>query len=113
MCPLQSDNNQYLSVPIGARTPRRFTIWGDVAQIPVLQRLSKNNEILTNRFSRSKPIIDALKSWLEAQLATVSGNSTIAEAIRYALTRWDGLTRFPDDGRVEIDSNACLIGDNA
>jgi hypothetical protein len=100
-------------VPIGARTPRRFTIWGDVAQIPVLQRLSKNNEILTNRFSRSKPIIDALKSWLEAQLATVSGNSTIAEAIRYALTRWDGLTRFLDDGRVEIDSNACQIGDNA
>ena len=43
--------------------------------------------------------------WLEAQLATVSGKSTIAGAIRYALSRWEGLTRFLDDGRIEIDSN--------
>src|SRR5439155_8215216 len=54
---------------------------------------------------RTKPIIDALRPWLEAKLATVSGKSTIAEAIRYALSRWDGLTRFLDDGRIEIDSN--------
>jgi transposase len=58
------------------------------------------------RFSRSKPLVDAFKSWLETQLATVSGKSTIAEAIRYMLTRWNGLTRFLEDGRIEIDSNA-------
>jgi transposase len=57
------------------------------------------------RQQRTKPLIDALRLWLEAQLATVSGKSTIAEAIRYALSRWDGLTRFLDDGRIEIDSN--------
>ncbi len=54
---------------------------------------------------RTKPIIDALRPWLEAKLAAVSGKSTIAEAIRYALSRWDGLVRFLDDGRIEIDSN--------
>lgn len=53
----------------------------------------------------SKPLVDALRLWLEAQLATVSGKSTIAAAIRYALSRWDGLSRFLDDGRIEIDSN--------
>jgi hypothetical protein len=42
---------------------------------------------------------------MEAQLAAVSQKSTIAEAFRYALTRWSGLTRFLDDGRIEIDSN--------
>jgi transposase len=57
------------------------------------------------RQRRSKPIVDALRLWLEAQLAAVSGKSTIATAIRYALSRWDGLARFLDDGRVEIDSN--------
>jgi transposase len=57
------------------------------------------------RRSRSKPIIDALKPWLEQQLALVSRKSTLAEAIRYALSRWDGLCRFLDDGRVEIDNN--------
>ncbi len=58
------------------------------------------------RLSRSKPLLDALKSWLEAQLAAVSRKSTTADAIRYALTRWDGLSRFLNDGRIEIDSNA-------
>ncbi|MGL1673540.1 IS66 family transposase, partial [Vibrio parahaemolyticus] len=29
----------------------------------------------------------------------------LAEAIRYALSRWEGLTRFVDDGRIEIDNN--------
>jgi hypothetical protein len=29
----------------------------------------------------------------------------LAEAIRYALSRWGGLTLFIDDGRIEIDSN--------
>jgi transposase len=57
------------------------------------------------RQRRSKPLVDALRLWLEAQLAAVSGKSTIAAAIRYALSRWDGLARFLDDGRVEIDSN--------
>lgn len=31
--------------------------------------------------------------------------SFIGEAIRYALTRWDGLSRFLDAGRVDLDSN--------
>lgn len=35
----------------------------------------------------------------------VSQKSKLAEAIRYALSRWTGLTRFLDDGRIEIDSN--------
>jgi transposase len=57
------------------------------------------------RQRRTKPLIDDLRLWLEAQLAAVSGKATIAGAIRYTLSRWDGLTRFLHDGRIEIDSN--------
>ena len=57
------------------------------------------------RQQRSKPLINALRPWFEAKLATVSSKSTIADAIRYALSRWEGLARFLDDGRIEIDSN--------
>ena len=57
------------------------------------------------RQRRSKPILEALKPWLERQLTLVSGKSRIAKAIRYALSRWQGLSRFLDDGRVELDSN--------
>jgi transposase len=57
------------------------------------------------RQQRSKPLVDSLHEWLQATLATVSKKSTMADAIRYALSRWEGLTRFLDDGRIEIDSN--------
>jgi hypothetical protein len=51
------------------------------------------------------PIVQALHAWLEAQLPRVAGRSTLAEAIRYALSRWEGLTRFLHDGRIELDTN--------
>jgi transposase len=57
------------------------------------------------RQDRSRPIIDELEPWLLAKLALISQKTKLAEAIRYALSRWTGLTRFLDDGRVEIDSN--------
>jgi transposase len=57
------------------------------------------------RQQRSKPLVESLHLWFQAKLATVSAKSTIAEAIRYALSRWEGLTRFLNDGRIEIDSN--------
>lgn len=47
-----------------------------------------------------------LKAWFEQTLARVSKKSELAVSIRYALTRWLALTRFMDDGRVEIDNNS-------
>jgi transposase len=57
------------------------------------------------RQQKTKPLVEALKTWLEKALAQLPGRSEIAKAIRYALNQWDGLTRFLDDGRIEIDSN--------
>jgi hypothetical protein len=57
------------------------------------------------RQETTKPLIAALKTWLEKILAQVAGGSSIAQAIRYGLNHWDGLVRFLDDGRIEIDSN--------
>ena len=54
---------------------------------------------------KSRPVLDALEPWLRAKLGLISQKSKLAEAIRYALVRWDGLIRFVDDGRIEIDSN--------
>ena len=62
------------------------------------------------RQDKSKPLVLALKAWFEQQLARVSGKSLIAEAIRYALHHWDGLIRFLDDGRIELDTNAVERG---
>jgi transposase len=60
---------------------------------------------MAERRTFSKPLVDNLRLWLEQQLARAPGRSRLAEAIRYALSRWDGLTRFLNDGRVELDTN--------
>jgi transposase len=57
------------------------------------------------RQERSGPLIVALHAWLCDRLALISQKSKLAEVIRYGLSHWDGLTRFLDDGRIEIDSN--------
>jgi transposase len=57
------------------------------------------------RQEKSRPVLEALEPWLKAKLGLISQKTKLADAIRYALTRWEGLTRFIDDGRVEIDSN--------
>lgn len=39
-------------------------------------------------------------------LGQVSKKSELAKAIGYSLSRWRSLTRYCDDGRIEIDNNA-------
>jgi transposase len=57
------------------------------------------------RQERSRPLVEAFEPWLREKLSLVSQKSRLAEAIRYALSRWAGLGLFLEDGRVEIDSN--------
>jgi transposase len=58
------------------------------------------------RADRSGPMLAAFKSWLDTTLLSVSAKSPLASAIQYARGRWEALTRFVNDGRVEIDNNA-------
>lgn len=58
------------------------------------------------RAERSRVVVGDLRQYLEARNRQVSAKARLGEAIRYALTRWDGLSRFLDDGRVDLDSNA-------
>jgi transposase len=60
----------------------------------------------TQRQARAGPLLDELHAWLTASLAKLSKKSELAGAMRYALTRWSALTRYRDDGRIEIDNNA-------
>jgi transposase len=57
------------------------------------------------RQQRSRPLVEAMKTWLTEQLGRISARSTLAQAIRYALNHWGGLILFLDDGRLELDTN--------
>jgi transposase len=58
------------------------------------------------RRARAKPLLDELRNWMEKTLRSLSTKSETAGAIRYALTHWRALTRYVDEGLLEIDNNA-------
>lgn len=57
------------------------------------------------RVEHSRAIVDDLHQYLAARGRQVNAKSKLGEAIRYALTRWNGLSRFVEDGRIDLDSN--------
>jgi transposase len=58
------------------------------------------------RNTRSRPLLESLKQWLEETLGKLSRKSDTALAVRYALGRWEALMRYCNDGHLEIDNNA-------
>src|SRR5438270_4971602 len=57
------------------------------------------------RQQRSLPLVQTFQLWLREKLSLISQKTKLAEAIRYALSRWAGLCLFLEDGRIEIDNN--------
>ena len=49
------------------------------------------------REGQSKPLLDSLRHWFETTLSKLSRTSDTTAAIRYALSRWDALTRYITD----------------
>jgi transposase len=58
------------------------------------------------RQAESKTLLDSMRQWFEATLSKLSRKSDTTAAIRYALSRWDALARYIEDGHIEIDNNA-------
>lgn len=79
-----------------------------IAELYAIEKTIRGKEPDTRKAVRqrlSKPIVDVLQPWLEARLQEVSSASELVRHIRYGLKRWDGLTLFLSDGRLEMDTN--------
>jgi hypothetical protein len=61
---------------------------------------------LSVRQARARPLLSELRTWMEKALHRLSSKSETAGAIRYALSRWRALTRYTEDGLLEIDNSA-------
>lgn len=57
------------------------------------------------RQAKAGPVLDDLHAWFAATLRRISSKSDLAGAIRYALARWEALSRYLADGRLEPDNN--------
>ena len=89
--------------PLAAEAIRRI---GELYAIEREIRGRKPSERVQVRQQRAGPLLEQLQQWLAATLRTVSAKSELAGAIKYALVRWVALTRYRDDGRIEIDNNS-------
>ena len=58
------------------------------------------------RQEHAVPILSKLKHRMEEILGKVSGKGTLAEALRYSVSRWPAFTRYTTDGRLDISNNA-------
>lgn len=62
-------------------------------------------QIYTQRQKNAVPLLNAFKDWCTSHLNTVPPKSPIGDALQYCLKFWDGLMRYSEDGRLEIDNN--------
>ena len=88
--------------PIASEALKRIA---ELYAVETETRARSADERRAHRQQNSQPMLDELEPWLRTKLGLISQKTKLAEAIRYALSRWQGLTRFLDDGRIEIDSN--------
>jgi transposase len=77
-----------------------------IGQLYAVERVAKLRELSADgrcelRRSMAKP---ALKPWLELTRTQVPDKRPMAKAIHYALSNWEALTRYVEDGRLNIDN---------
>jgi transposase len=94
--------HQATGSPIAAEALRRIGEFYAIEKSIRGQAASARRQV---RQSRSLPLVANMKVWLETQLSQVPPRGSVAEAIRYALTRWGALCCFLGDGRLELDTN--------
>lgn len=70
----------------------------DEAGLDAEARKAKRNEL-------ARPVMDAMKVWMETEGTRYSGASLIGKAITYAYTRWNNMMHYLDDGRILPDNN--------
>jgi transposase len=58
------------------------------------------------RREKAKPVLDALKEWLDREHRTAPPKTQVAEAIIYSRNQWDTLNTYVNDGDLTIDNNA-------
>lgn len=70
-------------------------------------RYKPAEERVALRQEKARPVFEGLEAWLQLQLPKISGKSTLAEAIRYALGRMPKAREYLENGQLELDNNIC------
>jgi transposase len=99
----ESPDEQGLAAQALRRIQALYAIEADIrGQPPDVRR--------QRRQARAGPLLAEFHDWLQGVLTKVSIKSELAKAARYSLGRWAALTRYVDDGRIEMDNSAAERG---
>lgn len=99
---------KFFDIAKGGDAPIAGEALAHIAQLYEIEKAVRGRSAAERQAVRKEqaaPLVGAFKTWLGQQLARVSGKAEIAKVIRYGLKHWDGLVRFLDDGRIELDTN--------
>ena len=75
-----------------------YEIEAQLKALPAQERASQRNK-------RAAPILADFKPWLDQTYANAPPKSAIGRALAYAISRWTALTRYLEDGMLNIDNN--------
>ena len=83
---------------------------GEIQKLYAIERKCKEEgllpgEIKTRRQEQSLPILETLGKWMKEKYIHVLPKSDIGEALGYAIKRWDTLSRYTENGMLNIDNN--------
>lgn len=75
-----------------------------------IEREAKEKQLLPEqryqlRQQKSKPILEKFNTWIDEIYPTVLPQSALGKAVNYCITYRNGLVRYLEDGRLEIDNN--------
>ncbi|MBI3204800.1 MAG: IS66 family transposase [Myxococcales bacterium] len=78
----------------------RIESLADARRLSFDERRSLRQELSTT-------VLDKIRGWLVPTLATEPPSSDLAKAASYLVNQWQALTRFLQDGRLDLDNNLC------
>jgi len=99
------------AVKAQGRNKKRGKAHRGLSLIRKLYRIERQAQKMTaqdryvRRQKHSKPILDEIRKWLDDALSQVTPSSATGRALSYLYNEWDHLTRYLNDGRLEIDNN--------
>ena len=91
------------------KSPRARELLEQIGQLFAVEEQIKGKSVtdrLAVRQEQSIPLLAAIKALFGETLAQVSNKSSLAGAIRYTVSRWPSMTRFVEDGRLDLSNNA-------
>jgi transposase len=87
---------------------RAHVALGFIGQLYVVEREARDLDAEARRQrrqERSRPILERFRVWLDAQAPAVLPKSPMGDAVGYTLSQWTALSRYLDDGDLDIDNN--------